>query len=105
MDSFRLRLSISELGRDPRNGERLLEAFMKTHPDAGPVVSQNVQTGRLDVTIAVDSVDMMEALGKGVSIFIDGLGESKLPSSDVVEISASLIPADELDETRALQPA
>jgi hypothetical protein len=105
MGCFRLRLSISDLGRDSENGERLLEAFMETHPEAGPVVSQNVQTGRLDVTIAVDGADITEALGKGVPIFIDGLGASKLPPSDVVDISASLIPADQLDKTPALQPA
>jgi hypothetical protein len=105
MDSFRLRLSISDLGRDPENGKHLLEAFMKTHPEVGPVVSQNVQTGRLDVTIAVDGADITEALGKGVPIFIEGLGASELPPSDVLEISAALIPAGELDEAREPQPA
>jgi hypothetical protein len=105
MDCFRLRLSISDLGRDPENGERLLEAFMETHPEAGPVVSQNVRTGRVVVTIAVEGTDITEALAKGVPIFVDGLGASKLPPSDLVDINASLIPADELDETKALQPA
>ena len=105
MDSFRLRLSISDLGRDPENGERLLEAFMKTQPAAGPVVSQNVQTGRLVVTIAVEGMAITDALAKGVPIFVDGLGASKLPPSDVLDITASLIPADEFDEARELQPA
>ena len=105
MDSFRLRLSISDLGRDPENGEHLLEAFMRTHPEAGPVVSQNVEIGRLVVTIAVDGTDITEALGKGVPIFVDGLGASKLVPPDVLEVSASPIPADELDEARELQPA
>jgi hypothetical protein len=105
MDSFRLRLSISDLGRDPENGERLLEALIKTHPEAGPVVSQNTQTGRLDVTIAVEGTDIAEALVIGVPIFVDGLGASKLAPSDVVDISASVIPADELDEAGELQPA
>ena len=105
MDSFRLRLSISDLGRDPANGERLLEAFVKSHPESGPVISQNVETGRLVVTIAVEGTDITEALGKGVPIFIDGLGASRLSPSDVVDISASLIPADEVDEARELQPA
>jgi hypothetical protein len=105
MDSFRLRLSISDLGRDPENGEHLLEAFMRTHPEAGPVVSPNVEIGRLVVTIAVDGIDITEALGKGVPIFVDGLGASKLVPPDVLEVSASPIPADELDEARELQPA
>jgi hypothetical protein len=105
MDCFRLRLSLSGLGHDPANGERLLEAFSRTHPDTGPVVSQNVQTGRLEVTIAVEATDITDALAKGVPIFVDGLGASKLAPSDLVDVSASLIPADELDETRALQPA
>lgn len=105
MDSFRLRLSISNLGRDPKNGERLLEAFTKTHPEAGTVVSQNVQTGRLVVTIAVDGTDITEALGKGVPVFVEGLGASKLPPPDLLDVSASVIPADELDEVRELQPA
>jgi hypothetical protein len=105
MDSFRLRLSISDLGRDPKNGERLLEAFMKVHPEVGPVVSQSLRTGRLGVTIALDATDITAALGKGVPIFIDGLAASKLPPSDVLDISASVIPAAELDEARQLQPA
>jgi hypothetical protein len=105
MDCFRLRLSISDLGRDPENGERLLEAFTETHSEVGPVVSQNVRTARLVVTIAVEGADITEALVKGVPIFVDGLGASKLPPSDLIDISASLIPADELDEIRALQPA
>jgi hypothetical protein len=105
MDSFRLRLSISDVGRDPSNGERLLDAFMKSHPQAGPVVSQSLRTGRLVVTIAVEAADITEALVKGVPIFVDGLGASKLPPSDLLDLSASLIPADELDETRELQPA
>ena len=105
MDSFRLRLRISDFGRDPENGERLLEAFTKAHPEVGPVVSQNVQTGRLVVTIAVDGTDITDALGKGVPIFVDGLGASKLAPSGALEISASLIPTDELEEARILQPA
>jgi hypothetical protein len=105
VDSFRLRLILSDSGRDPANGERFLEAFMKTHPEVGPVVSQNVRTGQLVVTIAVDGTDITDAVRKGVPIFIDGLDESKLPPSDVLDISASLIPADELDESRELQPA
>lgn len=105
MDSFRLRLSISDLGRDPANGERLLDAFMETHPEVGPAVSQSLRTGRLVVTIALDATDITEALGKGVSIFVDGLGASKLPPSDLLDLSASVIPAAELDEARQLQPA
>jgi hypothetical protein len=105
MDSFRLRLSISHLGREPENGERLLEAFTKSHPEAGPVVSQNVQTGQLVVTIAVEGTDITRALARGVPIFVDGLAASKLTPSDVLDISASVIPADELDEARELQPA
>jgi hypothetical protein len=84
---------------------RLLEAFIETHPESGPVVSQNVETGRLDVTIAVEGTDITQALGKGVPIFVDGLGASKLPPSDVVDISASVIPIDELDDAGELQPA
>jgi hypothetical protein len=104
MDSFRLRLSISDLGRDPKNGERLLEAFTKTHPEVAPVVSQSLQTGRLVVAIAVQGTDITEALGKGVPILIEALGASKLPPSDVLDVSASAIPADELDEAMELQP-
>jgi hypothetical protein len=105
MDSFRLRLSMSDLGRDPENGERFLEAFVKTHSEVGPVVSQNVRTGQLVITIAVEGTDITEAIGKGVPIFVDGLEASKLHPRDVLDISASLIPSGELDESRQLQPA
>ena len=105
MDSFRLRLIMSDHGRDPDNGERFLEAFMKTHPEVGPVVSQNTETGRLVVTIAVDATGITDAVEKGVPIFIDGLDASGLTPSDVLDISVSSIPADELDEAKQLQPA
>jgi hypothetical protein len=96
---------MSDHGRDAENGERHLAAFMKTHPQVGPVVSQNVRTGRLVVTIAIDGTDITDAVRKGVPIFIDGLEASKLPPSDVLDISASLIATDELDEAKELQPA
>jgi hypothetical protein len=105
MESFRLRLCISEFGRDPENGERFLEAFMKVHPEVGPVVSQNTKTGRLVVTITVDARGITDAVEKGVPIFIDGLDASKFTPSDALDISVSSIPADELDEARQLQPA
>jgi hypothetical protein len=56
-----------------------------------------MQTGRLVATIAVDGTDITEALVNGVPIFVDGLAASKLPPSDVLDISASPIAADELD--------
>jgi hypothetical protein len=105
MDSFRLRLCISDFGRDPENGERFLAAFMRTHPEVGPVVSQNTQTGRLVVTIALDATGITDAVEKGVPIFVEGLDASELTPSGVLDISVSSIPADELDEARQLQPA
>jgi hypothetical protein len=77
---------------------------MKTHSEAGPVVSQNVQTGRLAVTIAVEGTDITDALAKSVPIFVEGFGASKLPPSDVIDLTASVISADELDEAAELQP-
>ena len=69
-----------------------------------PELSKQV-TQAVGRRIAVEGTEFTEALVKGVPIFVDGLGASKLRPSDLIDISASLIPADELDETRALQPA
>jgi len=105
MDSFRLRLIVAEYGHDPANGERFFDAFMATHPKAGPVVSQNTETGQLTVTIAVDASDITEAVERAIPIFSDGCNASGLPLTDVLDINATLIQADELDETRELQHA
>jgi hypothetical protein len=98
-------MTVSEHGFLPENGERFLEGFVETHPEVGPVVSQNTQTGSLSVTISFDAEDIGEAAVRGTQIFIDGAEASGLEPPDEIEITASVATAEQYDEERELQPA
>ena len=73
----RLTYTVAELGLDEGNGERVLDAFLAIAPEAGPVVSQNVVRGTLDVTIAIDAKALEEPMGAGADLPArDGRGRS-----------------------------
>ena len=107
----RVTYTVAELGFDESNGERVLEAFLHIAPEVGPVVSQNVVRGTLDVTIALDADQgLEEAMGTGASIFRWGMAEAGAPNYELVGVTASSVepepedvPAPDRDRTP--QPA
>jgi hypothetical protein len=103
VDWFRITLTVTEHGVDPNNGELLLEALVAVAPHAGGVVSQNTETGALSATIAVEAPGIAEAAERAIPIFAKALGRAGLTPTDVLDIAASLLPADEYDSERDLQ--
>lgn len=68
---YRLSITMSNLGQNPANGERFLEAFQATHPEVGAVVSQNTETGTLTTTFTVEARDAQHAVDVARPIFAD----------------------------------
>ena len=100
---LRVRVTIAEHGADPDNGERFLEGFLATHPEANPVVSQNTAEGTLTVSFSVEADDVFAAAPVGGRIFVEGADASGLPPSEVLDVSVTH--AEIGSETRELQTA
>jgi hypothetical protein len=105
MKWYRLMLTVSEYGHSPENGELLLDAFMTTHPEVGPVVAQNVETGSLSVTIAIAAADASEAVKEAIPIFLERLMKSDLAPANTLRISAAPITSEEQEDIRELEIA
>jgi hypothetical protein len=102
---FRVTVTVSQHGHDLENGERFLEGFVATHPETGPVVDQNTETGHLSITYSFEAEDFAEAARLGSDIFLEGATASGLQASDFVGAHIGPVPADELVDERELQPA
>jgi hypothetical protein len=44
---------VADHGRDPKNGERMMDGFMTVYPEGGPSVIQNTEDGRMTVSLIV----------------------------------------------------
>ena len=104
MPEHRIHVTVSEHGFEPENGERFLAGFMATHPDVGPSVSQNTETGTLSVTFSLDAEDASEALDLGRTAFCEGAAESGLPVTRVVALEATFVAEAEYEEAEAPEP-
>lgn len=97
MNDFRLNITVTEYGFDPENGERFLEAFQRTHPEVGPVVSQNLATGELTITFSLQADDANDAFDRGRPIFTEGANATGLSETAVTDVHVEHIDADELE--------
>lgn len=86
---YRLNITMSDYGRDPSNGERFLEAFDATHPEVGGVVSQNVATGTL--TLTVDATDADDAYRRAQPIIAAVADASGLPPTRPIALEVEAV--------------
>lgn len=89
---YQLTFEVSEYGRDPENGERFLTAFMDAHPETGPVVMQNTETGVLTVMFSFDADDFTEVAKRASDIFVAGAESTGLPATKVISAHIDLVP-------------
>ena len=82
----RIRVTVARQGLDEANGERVLEAFLETHPETGPVVDQNLELGTLSVTFSLDAEDPDDAWRKGERIAVDGFDAARERTGAPTEI-------------------
>jgi hypothetical protein len=84
---FRFTISIEGHGaRDvaEENAESLLDAFERTHPDAGAAVGADLETGVLEVTFCATGESLDDAAEKAGMIFVDAAMESILTPAPLV---------------------
>jgi hypothetical protein len=104
---YRIRVTLAEHGQPgiaEDNGERLLDAFEKVHPEVGPSVSADFRQGTLSVLFSLDAEDANKAFERGRPIFAAGLRASRLRATPVTRIEIEAVPANEFKESE-LQPA
>lgn len=104
MPEHRIQVTISEHGHDPNNGVTWLDAFMETHPEVGPSVSQNTVTGTLSVTFSLEAPDANEAFDLARPIFMEGARASGLEPTQIVNVEVSLVPTEEYEDTEEREP-
>jgi hypothetical protein len=98
-------VTVADHGRDLNNGEQFLDGFVSTHPETGPVVDQNTETGHLSITYSFDADELRDAWQLGGQIFVDGANASGLEPTDFIGSRLDPVGADELIDDRELQPA
>lgn len=104
---YRLRMTLDGYSDREDYAEQFLEGFMATHPETGPVVSQNLLEGTMTVVFSVEAKDHEEAWEKANPIFVEGGTASGLSPTQIVELTMSrVVPRDaERASNRKLQPA
>lgn len=104
----RFTITIAELGRSEEAVERVLAAFLELHPEVGPVVTANLESGELSITWAIDAEDARDAYERSTPVFLESMNASRVPEAPPVGVEIVAVQAeDELEEETppALQPA
>ncbi len=104
----RFNITLAELGRSEDAVERVLRAFLKHHPEVGPVVSANLQSGELSITWAIEAEDARDAYERSTPVFLESMTASEVPKVPPVGVEIAAVPAEEeIDEetSAVLQPA
>lgn len=94
----RMTVTITEHGRSDEAAEKCLDALLDLYPDAGPVVSQNAETGYLTITVGLDATDPWAAANLGFPIVTNSLNRAKLRKTQVVDVNVSAVEFDDSTE-------
>ena len=100
---YRLTMTIADHGNEGA-AERCLDAFLLAHPETGPVVSIDPALLTLSVTIALEATDPWSAANLASAILADGLIESGLTVTPIVDVAITAVEFEE-QVRRELVPA
>lgn len=104
---YRLTITIPAHGMLEENAELLLDAFLRVHPEVGPVVSGNLMDSTLSVTFSLEASDLDTAFQRGQAILAEGVSASRLTvRAGAVKASVEALEESELEPVPAtLGPA
>jgi hypothetical protein len=88
---YRYTVEVTEYGFDPANGEKFLDALMETHPETGPAVSQNTETGVLTAVLSFDAPSVTDVAEHAIDLFTDGAALTGLPPTTVLSVLIELV--------------
>ena len=95
MNEYRVTVSIADHGRSAEAAEAVLDSFVELYPECGPVVSQDLRTGFLSITLAFDATDPWAATNKAKDTFPRGLAHSRIEVAEVVSVEVTTVDEDE----------
>lgn len=104
----RFTITLGELGRSEKSVERVLGAFLEHHPEVGPVVSANLESGELSITWAIEAADARDAYERSTPVYLESINASNVPEAPPVGVEIVAVHTEQaLDEETppALQPA
>lgn len=101
---YQLTFEVSQHGHDPENGERFLSAFMEMHPETGPAVMQNTETGTLTVMFSFVAEDFNDVAHRATAIFADGAAATGLPVTEVISAHIDLVRDSETETVEDREP-
>ncbi len=104
----RFTITLADLGRSEEAVARVLEAFLERHPEVGPVVSANLDSGELSITWAIEAEDARDAYERSTPVFLESMTASEVPEASPIGVEIVAVEAEEeLEEETppALQPA
>lgn len=104
----RITITLAELGWSAEDIEAVLDGFLATHPEAGPVVSANTESGELSVTWSLEADSLEDAHDRSTPVFVEGMEASGVREAPPVRIEIELVEVEEPVEGEAspeLQPA
>ncbi len=79
---YRLTITIPQHGSAEENADRLLDGFLDTHPEVGPVVGQDLEAATLAVVFSLEAENVYDAFERARVIFADGATASGLSKPD-----------------------
>lgn len=101
---FRFTFSIENLGAREvaeGNAETMLDAFERTHPEAGPAVGANLEAGVLEVSFCAQGSSLKDAAESAWEIFLEGAIASGLQPSPLIGLE---VEADLTERSRPKRP-
>jgi hypothetical protein len=92
---YRVTITMRGYGSDADAADDFLEGFLRTHPEAGPVVSINNTEDTIAVLLAVDAASRQQARERVAEIWIAGCRESGLAIGEVIRTEVERVPDSE----------
>ena len=92
VSEYRITITMSGYGSDDEAAGNLLEAYLRTHPEVGPVISLNSAEDTIAVTLAVDASSQRRALDLANDIWETGKQESGLGLGDAIQTEVERVP-------------
>ena len=82
-------ITVSDHGREPDNGDRLLGGFEEVADNTDVVIEQNLESGRLTATFFIEAKSIEDAVRAGIVAFASAAAAGGLGPSRVVAVSVA----------------
>jgi len=92
---YRVRITLRKLGHSEADTERVLDAWLATHPEVGPMVSSDTRTGELSITLALEAEDARNAYERSTPLFLESMDAAGVALTPAVGLEVVAVEAEE----------